>query len=433
MSSLPKAIGQSGFPLYHSYEPRLSEGFDKNNPADPIPTADEPVRLRFVKKPFISAGELETTRTPYLRSQSVMQLTKKKKALPITNEIHTMLFSSIGIKLYFNDEEAAMELLNFYFHFRDNRGAMIEKMVEVRRELVKVRHINRVDAVLTNLFMRKGSGELIYAYFTSLGEMRHDEMSRFAQYAIAALSKKRDLASKVLERISSITSRELRTQTRDTLFREHNLSSLLCREYGNLLWKEDIQKLCQAVKGAMHQENLTSLSLDYHVVEMELLPGQDIERTLDEHAEHFSVFARAVLPKIFALAPSKDLQTMFTSRRKQIIDFLATHPKPPLAENEDVPEKKEDPVSASRPYISEILYLRIVNAQLLAIGDSPVQRTVLASLNKVIQCLAKEGKFGKEKQDPIFERLNPLYKKFIKEHRRFVDVCSLPSAYNASG
>jgi hypothetical protein len=419
MSSLPKIIGQSDFSLHHAYEPTLSEPLAENDPADPIQTTDQPVRLRTIKKPFTSSGELQITRKPYNRSQSVQQLTKKK-ALPIANEMHTMLFSSIGIKLYFHEKEAAAQLLDSYLHFRDSRGTMIEKMVTVREGLVKVRHLNRLDAVLTNLFMRKRSGELIYDYFKSLGEMRYNEMSRFAQYAIAALSKKQDLSSNILKRISSITSRELRTQTRDTLFREHNLSSLLCREYGNLLWREDLQKLCQAVKDAMSQENLSSLSLNYRSVEKELPPGQDIELILDEHAEQFSVFARTLLPKIFALVPPEILQTMFISRRKQIIDFLAAHPMTPPAANEDL-------VSASRPYISEILYLRIVNAQLIAIDDSPVAGTILSGVSKVLMCLAKETEFGKEKRNPIFERLNPLYEEFIDEHRRFVDACSLPS------
>ncbi len=426
MSSIHKTIGQSDHALHHSYEPRLSEPPTENNPADPIVIADQPVRLRSIKKPFSSSGELQITRKSYLRSQSALQLTKKKKTLPIANEIHTMLFSSIGTKLYFNEKDAATQLLNSYLHFRDNRETMIEKMAEVRRGLVKVRHINRLDAVLTNLFRCKRSERLIYAYFKALGEMRNEEISRFGQFAIAVLSKKKDLSPTILERISSITSRELETETMDTLFREHKLSSVLCREYGNLLWREDIQKLCMAVKEAMSHKNLSSLSLNYDIVEKDLPPLQDIEQTLDEHAEQFSVFARTVLPKIFALVPPKTLQTMFTSRRKQIIDFLAASPNSPFAE--DV-----DPVSASRPYISEILYLRILNPQLIDINDSPLSLTILSGLSKVMMCLAKESKFGNEKRNPIFERLNPLYEEFIEEHHRFVDICSLPSEYNAPG
>ena len=98
----------------------------------------------------------------------------------------------------------------------------------------------------------------------------------------------------------------------------------------------------------MHQQGLAAISLNENIVSQ--LPGpEDLDQRLDEHAQRFSEFARSIISQIFELNPPEKLQKMLITRRKSIIDFLRDHP----LENEDA-------IGASRIYISEILYLRLL-------------------------------------------------------------------------
>lgn len=383
----------------------------------------QPVRLKTVKKQSDSAPDLKATPSRYNRSYSEMGFNQNRT---VAKQLHNhegkllfdeLLFSSIATKIYFNETKAASELFGCYRQFPQSRETLIQKMIETRLALSSERHLKRMDAVITMILKHKGGGNFIWKYFTSLEKSR-EEVGRFAENAVRVLSKEKDSSARTLAMIERITRREIKLQKRETLFRENNFSSALCREYGMRLWDKDLSHLSKTIQEALQQTDLASISLDPTIVSQgdETLSPEVLDQKFDEQAQRFSVFARSIISQIFKLNPPEELQKMLTSRRTHIIDYLNTR----SLEGEDV-------ISSSRIFISEILYLRLVNGKLLSIDLSPIPHSILVSLSKVLQCLAKEAPFGIEKQDPVYERLNPLFEEFIKRHRRFVDKFSLPN------
>lgn len=371
----------------------------------------QPVRLQNVKKHADSAPDLKTTHPRYNRSNSDMHFDRPRnfKTAPPFHEMH---FSSIR-KFFFNEAKAAAEFFEVYKKFPKNREILIQNLVETRKTLSSDKHLKRMDVVITKILKLRGSSILFWSYFNSL-ESPRDEIPRFANNAIRILLTEKDSSCLILQVIKRITRSEIKNEKLDTLFRETNFSSALCREYGVQLWTEDLNNLLNAVKQALDQSDLVAISLDQDVVSK--TPGPEtLDEKLDEHAKRFSEFARPIIQKLFELSPPKNLQQMLVSRRKQIIKFLRKHSL-----------EKEEAIRASRTYISEILHLRLVNGKLLLIDLSPLPHNVLVSLGKVLQCLAKEAPFGFEKQEPIYERLNPLFSDFLELHREFIDRFSLP-------
>jgi hypothetical protein len=345
--------------------------------------------------------------------------------MPTASHVSEMYIASIGTKIYFHEEEAATQLFNSYCHHRENREAIVQELVDLRKGLTKDRHVNRFQTILTIILKHHGSGPLICNYLKSLRDQTQDEIALLAQHAIKRLSKEPHSHTLVQACISRITRCELKFQTRETLFRETNLSSALCREYGNFLWGKHLKDLAKAIEHAVPHKELSSLSLNRDIIIGQLTSNPDSENSLSEedieqaialHIERFMEFARGAIPRIFEYLPPQELQEVLNSRRNRIIHFIQEHPL----------EENEDPVSLSRTYISEVLYLRLLHPHLITKDHSPALNNVLISLSKVLQCLAKETPFGTEKRDLVYERLNPLFEEFIEAHRRFVDACSLP-------
>lgn len=397
-----------------------------------VPSSDEAASERKLQRRATSTQELRAKQMSFRRSKSEARFNfpakhqdkdeNKRLTAPKINE---MLFSSIGTKIHFNEEHAAEEIFTAYRHFPRSRETLIRDMVEIRNGLTKDKHLKRVDGVFAIILQQKRSGKLIKSYFLFLGEKVLEDIPRFAKHAVSKLSKEKVSFFKILKSISRITHRELRTQTRETLFRDCNLSSALCREYGEQLWEKELKNLAKKIEKAMHSVDLASISLSPDIIAQELDRQEDgdptsyqaaMDRKFDEHAQLFSAFARSLLPIIFELSAPDELQQLFITRRRHIMHFLSDH----------LLEETEDVISASRMYISEILYLRLINSHLMSIDSSPVPQSVLLSLTKVLQCLAKENPFGTEKKDPIYERLNHLFWEFIEPHRDFVDAISLP-------
>ncbi|MBS0654014.1 MAG: hypothetical protein JSR39_10885 [Verrucomicrobia bacterium] len=393
---------------------------------------DAPTPLKRVHKESKSDLDLKPARAPFQRSLSDRHFNlpsrhsdKEPKPMPTASHLSEMYIASIGTKIYFHEEEAATQLFNSYCHHRENREAMVQELVELRKGLTKERHINRFQTILTIILKHHGSGPFICNYLKSLREQTQDEVALFSQHAIKRLSKEQHSHTLVQACISRITRCELKFQNRDTLFRETNLSSALCREYGNHLWGKHLKELTKAIEHAVPHKDFLSLSLNRDIIISQLNPNPDSENPLSEeaieqaialHIERFMEFARDAIPRIFEYLPPQELQDVLNSRRNRIIHFIKDNPL----------EEDEDPVSLSRTYISEALYLRLLHPHLITKDHPPALNNVLISLSKVLQCLAKETPFGTEKRDPIYERLNPLFAEFIEAHRRFVDACSLP-------
>lgn len=394
--------------------------------------AEAPMPIKNVRKESRSDLDLEPKRAPFQRSLSDRHFNipsrhsdKETKPMPTASHVSEMYIASIGTKIYFHEEEAATQLFNSYCHHRENREAMVQELVELRKGLTKERHINRFQTILTIILKHHGSGPFICNYLKSLRDQTQDEIALFAQHAIKRLSKEPHSHTLIQACISRITRCELKFQTRDTLFRETNLSSALCREYGNYLWGKHLKDLTKTIENSVPHKDFLSLSLNRDIIIGQLNPSPDsenplpeeaIEQAITSHIERFMEFARDAIPRIFEYLPPQELQDVLNSRRNRIIHFIQDNPL----------EENEDPVSLSRTYISEVLYLRLLHPHLITKDHPPALNNVLISLSKVLQCLAKETPFGTEKRDPIYERLNPLFEEFIEAHRRFIDACSLP-------
>lgn len=397
--------------------------------------ADAPTPIKSVRKESKSDLDLKPSPRPYQRSQSERHFNlpsrhsdKEKKSLPTASSISEMYIASIATKIYFHEEEAATQLFNSYCLHRESRETIVQELAELRKGLTKDRHIHRFQTILTLILKHHGSGPFLCNYLRSLREQTQDEIALFAEHAIKRLSKEQNSHTQIQACISRITRCELKTQTRETLFRETNLSSALCREYGSQLWGKHLKDMAKAIEQSIPHKDLPALSLNRDAIISQLnpnpnnpLPEETIEQAIDSHAERFMTFARNTIPLIFEYLPPHELQETLISRRHRIVRFIQENPL----------EENEDPVSLSRTYISEVLYLRLLHPHLISSDHPPALNNVLISLSKVLQCLAKENPFGTEKRDPIYERLNPLFEEFVESHRRFVDACSLPVA-NAS-
>ncbi len=384
------------------------------------------VRLEHVKPHSNSSPDLLPSQVTYKRANSEIfhwkkkSSTKEKIAYPISSDIREMHLYALG-KIQFHPNEAATQLFTSYMHFKENREAMIQSLVEFQKGLPKDWHLERFYTVLTTILNTEGGEELICDYFHFPDQMTSGEVDPFTHYAIGKLSKGKVPSTQILAIISRITAIEIMTQTRETLFREPNLPSAFCRDYGNLLWGKDLKDLVKTIERLLPPKTLPSHSLKYG--QAQSLLGEEagrspdaVEQKLDENAAQFRKFARKAIPKIFELPIPEQVQEMFISRRRQIIDFLSKNPL----------EKNEDVISASRTYISEVFYLRLVIPHLIGTDAPPLLKDVFISLAKVLQCLADEEPFG-ETHDPIYQKLNPLFDKFIKSHRRYIDDNSLPS------
>ncbi|MBS0604106.1 MAG: hypothetical protein JSS60_03600 [Verrucomicrobia bacterium] len=332
--------------------------------------------------------------------------------------------SCIPNKIYFDEERAEREISDCIHRYGPRRHVIIQTLIELRDSLTSIRHKNRYDKVLALVLARQGNERFILQYVKNLTV----DADLFAAKAIQEFDKQKLEPDQIVDILSRITRCELRTQRRETLFRETCLSSSLCRELGCSLWGRDLKRLSESLSTRIRGIDLSLICLDRLKVIAALktrIPSFDsidpqeqegiIDRELAHNAERFIAFARTILPEIYAMRTPPVFSEMMMKRREHIVRFLAKYPL----------ESNEDPVQLSRVYISEIFCLRIINPLILSCGESTDAKKVLISLTKVVQCLAKETPFGAEKSDPIYEMLNPLFRDFFSMHCEFIDQNSL--------
>ncbi len=354
---------------------------------------------------------------------------------------------------FFKSNEAERELANCIKCFPGREQVIIQYLMEIRASLIKAHHIDRFDKVMALALLRQGNEEFICLYLT----VAKIDVAEFTKKAVNEFFKKKDLGSLVLPAIMRITTVELQTQRRNELFRSDCLSSSLCKDFAYLVWKKELDHLRRDILKELKKCELPLLCLDQNMLKAQLreedpdfgtiIIEAQMDKVLDmatSNVEHFNHFANRILPKIFSINVPKEISKMLTLRRALIMDFLKEHPaneerdlrdstelsneEGDLRDSMELSNEEGTLRDSSRPYIAEVVTLRILNPYICEIDNTPERRCVLVSLTKILQCCAKETPFGAEKSDSIYEMLNPLYFSYVDLYRSFIDQHSLPKS-----
>lgn len=188
-----------------------------------------------------------------------------------------------------------------------------------------------------------------------------------------------------------------------------------------------------------------------------------IEAELNKHAIIFGEFASAILGDIYEMKVSGLLADLLTMRRSHIIKFfkeqamnVKTMDAPPL-EDPDANNSKitsstlqslfandliegnlsnpvedglstllskvaKDPVEASKVFIVELIYIRIIYPHLtktMPISTHPVENRVMMQVTRVLQNLVGGGRFGEGQG--AYQNLNFLLDAFAESHENFLE------------
>ncbi|HUD02367.1 MAG TPA: hypothetical protein VMR37_08550, partial [Rhabdochlamydiaceae bacterium] len=326
----------------------------------------------------------------------------------------------------FNCERAAEELSVCILRFPIKRQFLIDTLIQLRETLEEPKRTARFDRVLILVLERGGNEPFLVQFFTHIKA----DLRQFASQAASRLSE-HQFFPKVEKILSRIIRRELRFQKRDTLFRQPGLSSSLFRDLGAIFCSKELTTLKESIEKELINTDPSLLPLDYNTVK-EALESKDasfkslnqsaqeplIQKELSENAKRFCSFASPLLSQIYDMKISPVFSQLLAMRRRRIINFLK---KQQLEANTDL-------VVLSRPYISEVIYLRFLVPQIVSIGDSKLleslgrevqcmAKKVLVSLGRVVQCMAKVD----PKDDPLYKMLGPLFIEFTPQHCQFID------------
>ena len=293
------------------------------------------------------------------------------------------LFSGIT----FNEEDVLEKILKCIDHYSDQRQGMVDAFLKLR-EKISPKNLERFNELMALVFLNTKDVNFVYLF------LEKSKMDRNF-IAISIVSKCKDKYV-LLKKLACFTENELLSQHRDTLFREDWLSSSICREFGSLVWKKELDEISKCINKQLKQVETSSLCWN--------------ETNLN--VESFEKFATIALKKIFEMKIPEEMKQMLKERRKLIIHFLQKN----LKENEDLKE-------SSRVYLAEILTLRILNPRIVSLTEDPTLKKGLIHLTKVIQHLAGETlKNENTAVDLMFDRLFHLY---IGVYRDFIDEHSL--------
>ena len=362
-------------------------------------------------------------------------------------ELRTKLhyFTTMPTKLYFDTKKAEAELSAVISEYPQEMQEVLKIVIEVRDKLSE-KHLHRLQDVLTRCLIEPSSkfmgnnARFIKSYFIKYV----GETDLFAKHVVAKLIEKQKKHEEITVILATYTLTDMVKETLETLFRGTNLSSSLCKHYGNFLWQQVLKELEKIIlKELNSQSDISQLNIDPTSILMELMERKDISfnecstkdqndlfaETEKKRVDNFMRFAALAMAHIYALKFPEKFSQILQNRRSHIIKFL----------EKNMHQSKEfEAVDRSRIYISELLFLRILNPHLIAIAKakaipkekSQIVEHVMVQLTKCIQCLAKQAPFGSEKDELLYEKLNPLYEDCIKTHQAFLDLHTFPRNEN---
>lgn len=298
-----------------------------------------------------------------------------------------------------------------------------EKLTEIRRSLKVPRDIVNFDTMLARVLITISHEEIICS-FLNASKM---DIPSFVKKVIQAIKETKVSDPGALVMISRITRVELGSQREETLFREMNLSSALCRELGVAWWDVGLKGITDFIRQKIERKDMEQFFLEHHLVKEALIARDpdfgtlssmeqegEILREQQKNAWSFVKFARGILDKVYATPIPDNLSILLKSRRHNIARFLQTSCK----------QSDEEAFRKSRIYVAEVLFLRILNPHIIGIDSDKEAQAVLISLTKIFQSLANETKFGEVNRNSIYESLNPLFHEFLSTHQEFLDKYS---------
>lgn len=306
--------------------------------------------------------------------------------------------------------------------FPGREHVIINYLLEFRSKLTGNKHINRFNEMMALALHRENNEAFIFAYI----QHKNVEIDVFADEMMTIFSKKKILFSKMPSIIERITKYELKWEHPSTAFRGKTLSSHLCRAYGNIFWEKALKKIHSTIQNlfketppallCLERSALTKVLLDEDKEfknRDKILQDSKLKQLYDENLPRFKSFASIMLSNIFCMNVPSELNKVLSTRKKLIEVFLAANPS-------------EKSLNSPNTLISEVITLRMIIPKLLKIKDPEGAETVMLSVAKLLQCLAKEAPFGDEKDDSAHEPLNDIYESSIKDYGEFIKRLTTP-------
>ncbi len=326
-------------------------------------------------------------------------------------------------KRNFDVIKGAQELKARLDMFERRHERAIRNLIEIRKKLEVPRDVVNFDKMLAHVLITISHEKIIYPFLISSGM----DIPSFARTMLDVIGEAKVPDPDFLVIISRITGIALPYEKQDTLFREENLPSSLASALGVRLWATELKGTRDFIVREMTKEGSGQLLLAGKMVEEAIkkrepafsaLPRMEQERTIlleqQQNAWRFVKFGRRILEKIYATSIPQNFSILLKSRRDHISRFLQANPQKSI----------DADFIKSRIFVAEVLCLRILNPQILAIPAGGEERAVLTSLTKVIQSLANETPPGERSADPGYGALKSLYNEFLPKYQAFLDRCS---------
>ena len=415
---------------------------DKKNSSDPGIFSSETDRLNFkekslIEQPMFFEGTTKgvSKRSPILNKEPVKSINPLYELNRTSNEKILLIKSNVNAfkksikEILFNESKSAEKLFNIIQDCSKGKEkkVLIDFLCDIYVDILKTKNRDKLNRVIALTISKSGNEK----FFCSLVKDWRIDVNDFAKNVAMEFKKDSNLSPLFLPTLMRVTDYELKSQNPQTLFREQNFSSALCREYAGIVWGDELKQFCSGLSKKLEKIGPLNLCLMTQLIEEHLLKEdpsfkllnyhlreKQIQKFLHSNLKSFKEFTQSILSEIFDMKISNEIKIMLICRRSQIIKFLS----------ESSLQKNEKLEALSRTYISEVLILRILNPQIISLaqsnGQNPALRNVVINLSKIIQALGNQVPFNDENEDIVYQAFKDLYEFSIKDFCHFLDHCS---------
>jgi hypothetical protein len=233
--------------------------------------------------------------------------------------------------------------------------------------------------------------------------------------------------------IARHTEFELTHQTLQTLFREDNFSSLLCKHYGLHTEQEKLHGFHQSILSsleALSPEKISQLCFEMRYLRQNSSTSSQLTESENQemleslaaaNTIHFLAFASKIIEDFYEISLSDSFRHVLTIRRSQIEGFIHHQLTPPISSSS---APSSDLSNLSRIYIGEIIALRIFGAKLFKLARNEREKTIFLSVSKLFQQLSNETELGEQHPSYVRSGFNHFCLEFRARHRKYIDNCS---------
>ncbi len=404
----------------------------EKNISEPEFFTTEPDPSNFKEKSFINKP-VSPKRSPKLSEKPVISINplfllnhpSNEGILLTQNNINNFKKSIFAI--FFNEKKSAKKLFSLIRDYskEENRKVFIDLICDIYIKTLKTKKIDRLHRVIALTITKHGNEK----FFCDLVNNGRIEINEFAKNMAIEFKKDSNISFSFLSILARVTDYELNFQSPQTLFRERNFSSALCREYAIIVWGDELKKFCDGLSNKLEkigplklclnpqliQEHLVKEDPSFKTLSSEMCQKQ-IQSHLQSNVESFKEFTQSIVSEIFNMKISTEIKIMLSWRRSQIIEFLSKS------------QNNENSKERSRTYISEVLILRILNPQIISLSESnhqnPIIRNIVVKLSKIIQALGNQTPCNDEGEIIIDQAFKDLYDCSIEGFCNFIDQCS---------